>query len=681
MNKINSLIIAIVTVIAMIGMASATGIGSITIGGDIQGTNGQTKSVTVDVSGMSAVGALQLDVLYNSAVITVNTVTFGPAAGTGVTASNISNPSGKVTLGVISAAGISGSGTLATISFTVAGNAGDNTDLQIVKTSLVDFNILPVTTEPTITGGTFTVMGTPSSTGIDTITLGGDTQGLNGQTKSVTVDVSGMSGVGALQLDVLYDKAVITVNTVTFGPAAGTGVTASNIDNPSGKVTLGVISAAGISGSGTLATISFTVAGNAGDNTDLQIVKTNLKDFNILPVTTEPTITGGTFTVMGTPSSTGIDTITLGGDTQGLNGQTKSVTVDVSGMSGVGALQLDVLYDKAVITVNTVTFGPAAGTGVTASNIDNPSGKVTLGVISAAGISGSGTLATISFTVAGNAGDNTDLQIVKTNLKDFNVLPVNREPTITGGTFTVMGTPSSTGIDTITLGGDTQGLNGQTKSVTVDVSGMSGVGALQLDVLYDKAVITVNTVTFGPAAGTGVTASNIDNPSGKVTLGVISAAGISGSGTLATISFTVAGNAGDNTDLQIVKTNLKDFNVLPVNREPTITGGTFTVMGTPSSTGIDTITLGGDTQGLNGQTKSVTVDVSGMSGVGALQLDVLYDKAVITVNTVTFGPAAGTGVTASNIDNPSGKVTLGVISAAGISGSGTLATISFTVAG
>ena len=299
MNKINSLIIAIVTVIAMIGMASATGIGSITIGGDIQGTNGQTKSVTVDVSGMSAVGALQLDVLYNSAVITVNTVTFGPAAGTGVTASNISNPSGKVTLGVISAAGISGSGTLATISFTVAGNAGDNTDLQIVKTSLVDFNILPVTTEPTITGGTFTVMGTPSSTGIDTITLGGDTQGLNGQTKSVTVDVSGMSGVGALQLDVLYDKAVITVNTVTFGPAAGTGVTASNIDNPSGKVTLGVISAAGISGSGTLATISFTVAGNAGDNTDLQIVKTNLKDFNVLPVNREPTITGGTFTVIG----------------------------------------------------------------------------------------------------------------------------------------------------------------------------------------------------------------------------------------------------------------------------------------------------------------------------------------------------------------------------------------------
>jgi len=38
---------------AMIGMASATGIDTIVIGGDTQGLNGQTKSVTVDVSGMS----------------------------------------------------------------------------------------------------------------------------------------------------------------------------------------------------------------------------------------------------------------------------------------------------------------------------------------------------------------------------------------------------------------------------------------------------------------------------------------------------------------------------------------------------------------------------------------------------------------------------------------------------
>ncbi len=201
MKKINSGIIAIAIVIAMIGIASATGIDTIKIGGDTRGLNGEIKSVTVDVTGMNGVGALKLEILYNPAVITANSVGWGSAV-TGLTLAdwNINNPSGKVTLGIINASGLSGTGNLATIFFSVVGNAGDTTNINIIKKNLKDFNILPVNIEPAITDGTFTVIGltpctitapadnTTEATGPTTIVSLGTPETSNCGTSTVTND-------------------------------------------------------------------------------------------------------------------------------------------------------------------------------------------------------------------------------------------------------------------------------------------------------------------------------------------------------------------------------------------------------------------------------------------------------------------------------------------------------------
>src|SRR5659263_15535 len=115
MNKIYKMLVVIALLMITTGMASASGISTITIGGETQGAKGETKNITVDVSGMSGVGALQLDVTYDKNVMAANSVSFGAIAG-GVPAFNINTTTGKVTLGALSTGGLSGTGNLATIS-------------------------------------------------------------------------------------------------------------------------------------------------------------------------------------------------------------------------------------------------------------------------------------------------------------------------------------------------------------------------------------------------------------------------------------------------------------------------------------------------------------------------------------------------------------------------------------
>src|SRR5660398_18595 len=163
MKKIFNIMVAIAIVMATTGMASATGINSIGISGDTQGQIGDTVSINLDVSGMDGVGALQFDLNYNASVIKANSVAWGSTATGGLPSSSIDNSAGKVTIGVISTTGISGTGNLATISFSVVGNAGASTATTISLTTLQDIINGQVTTNPTINSGTFTVIGEPTT--------------------------------------------------------------------------------------------------------------------------------------------------------------------------------------------------------------------------------------------------------------------------------------------------------------------------------------------------------------------------------------------------------------------------------------------------------------------------------------------------------------------------------------
>lgn len=94
-------------------------------------------------------------------------------------------------------------------------------------------------------------------------------------------------------------------------------------------------------------------------------------------------------------------------------GGTVDVPIDVAGASGIGALHLEVIYDAAVITADTVTRGAlAGGNALIDFNPDNP-GRLIIGIATLDDIKGDGVLATARFKVVGQAGQSSALGIEK----------------------------------------------------------------------------------------------------------------------------------------------------------------------------------------------------------------------------------------------------------------------------
>jgi hypothetical protein len=139
--------------------------------------------------------------------------------------------------------------------------------------------------------------GMASASGVNSLATGGATTGTNGQDIFVTIEATSMSNVGSLQLNIVYDKNVITASTATTGGMTSGSLFASNIDNVAGKVNLGWVSTTGMSGTGTLVTIKFHVVGNRGANSPLNIKLVDITDPKSGHVTTRPKITNGIFNV------------------------------------------------------------------------------------------------------------------------------------------------------------------------------------------------------------------------------------------------------------------------------------------------------------------------------------------------------------------------------------------------
>jgi len=174
-------------------------------------------------------------------------------------------------------------------------------------------------------------------------------------------------------------------------------------------------------------------------------------------------------------ATTGADSLSIGGATEGVNGQQVDILVNATNVSGVGAFQIDILYNASVISANGVTIGTAIP-GLIAGPPDNVNGSINIAGISTTGLEGSGTFATINFTVVGVDPDSTDISVVVKELLDIDSLPVARSPVITNGTFTVTGQvvdPCEGGPDCIppvtTLTGVTEGTT-YNDNVTITLS-------------------------------------------------------------------------------------------------------------------------------------------------------------------------------------------------------------------
>ena len=94
-------------------------------------------------------------------------------------------------------------------------------------------------------------------------------------------------------------------------------------------------------------------------------------------------------------------------------GSTVGVPIEVVGAGDVGAMHIELVYDPAVLTLDTVTPGPLAGEALLDSGADKP-GRLVISLATLKAIKGDGTLATARFRVVGQEGQQSALNLEST---------------------------------------------------------------------------------------------------------------------------------------------------------------------------------------------------------------------------------------------------------------------------
>lgn len=94
----------------------------------------------------------------------------------------------------------------------------------------------------------------------------------------------------------------------------------------------------------------------------------------------------------------------------GQAGKTVDVSIVAAGAPDVGAMQLRLAYDPAVLAAEQVVAGPLLAGALLESNLET-TGSIAIAVATTDGIKGDGTLATVRFKVLGKSGQRSDVRI------------------------------------------------------------------------------------------------------------------------------------------------------------------------------------------------------------------------------------------------------------------------------
>ncbi len=147
---------------------------------------------------------------------------------------------------------------------------------------------------------------------VDTLVVGGDVQGKNGQNIDVTIQATGLSDVKTFIIGLNFNKSVLFANSAVGGSLTSSkDIFAQSADNNQGIMLAGVTNATGINGSGVLFVVNFKVIGNVNDTSSLQLTVSANDTSNNKIDTSTTKITSGVFTVVGTGTGTGITTGTV----------------------------------------------------------------------------------------------------------------------------------------------------------------------------------------------------------------------------------------------------------------------------------------------------------------------------------------------------------------------------------
>ena len=361
-------------------------------------------------------------------------------------------------------------------------------------------------------------------------------------TFDASIDVDSITDFNSGQFDLLFDSSVVNVTDVADGSLDGETIPVSEWERMDGdtiRVILDVSGIAGVSGAGNLATIRFTVVGEAGDKTVLDIS-------NGLLVNTE---------AEAIPAEWIDDEVTVGPEPVKVSVNapeyvegTFDASIDVDSIADFNSGQFDLSFDSSVVNVTGVADGSLDGETIPVSEWERMDGdtiRVIVEVSGIAGVSGAGNLATVSFAVVGEAGDksvldistgllvNTEAEAIPAGWIDGEVIvgpkPVKvsvNAPAYVEGTF----------------------------NASIEVDSITDFNSGQFDLSFDSNVVNVTDVADGSLNGETIPVSEWERMDGdtiRVILDVSGIEGVNGSGNLATISLEVVGATGDKSVLDL----------------------------------------------------------------------------------------------------------------------------------
>ena len=134
-------------------------------------------------------------------------------------------------------------------------------------------------------------------------------------------------------------------------------------------------------------------------------------------------------------------------------GGTVNVPIAIAGASAIGAMDLTVTYDPAVLSFVEAKTGALSTNGMVQANGTTP-GTVRIAFVDSAGVNGDGVLLTLAFTAKGANGASSAIGLASRGV--YNLDRTDVLVTTQGGTVTIGGgasTPLPAGIAVIALAG------------------------------------------------------------------------------------------------------------------------------------------------------------------------------------------------------------------------------------
>ena len=226
---------------------------------------------------------------------------------------------------------------------------------------------------------------------------------------------------------------------------------------------------------------------------------------------------------------------------------TFDASIDMANITDFNSGQFDLSFDSSVVNVTDVTDGRLDGETIPVSDwerLDNDTIRVLLEVPGIIGVNGSGNLATISFAVVGKGGDKSVLDISKGILynNEAEKIPAEwiNDEVIVGPVRVEVNAPEMAKV-------------GETFVATIDVDSVANLNIAQFDLSFNSSVVNVTDVTSGSIDGTAIPSEwdFVDSETIRVISELPEDSGVSGTGYLATISFAVKGEEGDESVLNI----------------------------------------------------------------------------------------------------------------------------------